>query len=65
MRSTLLAGTAVATLLLAAPSISIVPPEDGGRRGEAALDPLTALQEMCRPRAADGPLRHRLGREQP
>lgn len=57
MRSKLLAGAALATLLLAAPSITVVLPEGDGPsalRGVQPLDPLAVNREICRARGADG-----------
>ena len=58
MRSKLLAGAALATLMLAAPSLSLVSPEGDARPGVSALDPLTLNREICRARA-DGRLDRR------
>ena len=59
MRSKLLPGAALATLLLAAPSISVVSSEDNSRRDRSVLDPLALNREICRARGADGRLDRR------
>jgi tetratricopeptide (TPR) repeat protein len=55
----LLAGAALATLMLAAPSLSVVSKDPQARRGLPALDPLVVNREICRARAADGELNRR------